>query len=129
VIEVSSFQGIQLSRCFPSPHLRTERDPVSETSCFLVSRIQEDGKVQKPNNSECYTPSSEPFRIYSLTGVDFTTPKEPTYLRFFFRGFPSLSQTVPFEGAEHSPFTPPHLPQLSSHHKIYYPGVTTRLGS
>jgi hypothetical protein len=21
-------------------------------------------KVQKPNNSECYTPSSEPFRIY-----------------------------------------------------------------
>jgi hypothetical protein len=23
------------------------------------------GKVQKPGNSECYTPSSEPFRIYS----------------------------------------------------------------
>jgi hypothetical protein len=25
----------------------TETDPVSETSCFLVSRIPDDGKVQK----------------------------------------------------------------------------------
>jgi hypothetical protein len=28
-------------------HLRTETDPVSETSCFLVSRIPDNGKVQK----------------------------------------------------------------------------------
>jgi hypothetical protein len=29
-----------------------ETDPVSEKSCFLVSRILDDGKVQKPSNSE-----------------------------------------------------------------------------
>jgi hypothetical protein len=27
---------------FPSPHLKTEADPVSETLCFLVFRIQDD---------------------------------------------------------------------------------------
>jgi hypothetical protein len=43
-------------------HLKTETDPVSETSCFL--KYQTMGKVQKPNNSVCYTPSSKPFRIY-----------------------------------------------------------------
>jgi hypothetical protein len=32
-------------------HLRTETDPVSETSYFLFSRIMDDGKVQKPSNS------------------------------------------------------------------------------
>jgi hypothetical protein len=47
---------------FP-PHLRTETDPVFETLCFLVSRIPDDGQSSKPSNSECYTPSSEPFRI------------------------------------------------------------------
>jgi hypothetical protein len=24
-------------------------------------------KVQKPSNNECYTPSSEPFRMYTIT--------------------------------------------------------------
>jgi hypothetical protein len=28
----------------PTPHLRTETDPVSETVCFLVSRIPNDGQ-------------------------------------------------------------------------------------
>jgi hypothetical protein len=32
---------------FPPPHLRTETDPVSETSYFLVSRIPDDGKGPK----------------------------------------------------------------------------------
>jgi hypothetical protein len=42
-----------------------ETDPVSETSCFLVSRIPEDGPSPKtPRNFEYYSPSSEPFRIY-----------------------------------------------------------------
>jgi hypothetical protein len=45
-------------------HLRTETDPVSEISCSLVLRTPDDGKVQEATNSECYTPSSEPFRIY-----------------------------------------------------------------
>jgi hypothetical protein len=35
-----------------------------ETSCFLSPRIPDDEKVQKPSNSDCDTPSSEPFRIY-----------------------------------------------------------------
>jgi hypothetical protein len=43
-----------------------ETDPVSEMLCSLVFRLQGDGQVQKPRNSECYTPSSEPFRIYIL---------------------------------------------------------------
>jgi hypothetical protein len=34
------------------PHLRMETDPVSETSSFLFSRIPNDGKVQKPSNSD-----------------------------------------------------------------------------
>jgi hypothetical protein len=56
-IEVSS-----QSRCLPSPHLMTETDLVSETACLLEYRTM--GKVQKPSDPECYTPSSEPFRIY-----------------------------------------------------------------
>jgi hypothetical protein len=56
-----SYWRLALRRCL-LPHLRTETDPVSETSCFLVSEILDDGKVQKPSNSECYTPSSEPYR-------------------------------------------------------------------
>jgi hypothetical protein len=40
----------------PPFHPRTETDPVSETSCFLVSRIPDEGKVQKKNsNSVLYT--------------------------------------------------------------------------
>jgi hypothetical protein len=42
-------------------------------------------KVQKPSNSECYTPSSEPFRIYSVTECGFVVLLEvidrPTCLR------------------------------------------------
>jgi hypothetical protein len=36
----------QRSSCLP-PHLRTETHPVSETLCFLVSRIPDDGKSPK----------------------------------------------------------------------------------
>jgi hypothetical protein len=32
----------------PLPHLRTETDPVSETLCFLVSRILDNGQSPKP---------------------------------------------------------------------------------
>jgi hypothetical protein len=45
-------------------HLRTETDSVFETSCSVIPRIPDDGKSPKPSNSECDTPSSEPFRIY-----------------------------------------------------------------
>jgi hypothetical protein len=44
-------------------HLRIETDPVSETSCFYFVEHRTMEKVQKPSNSVCYTPSSEPFRI------------------------------------------------------------------
>jgi hypothetical protein len=48
----------------------TKTDPASETSRFLVSRIPDDGKSPKPSNSVCYTPSSEPFRIYCTSYLD-----------------------------------------------------------
>jgi hypothetical protein len=50
------------------PHLRTETDPVSETLCFslVFRKIRTMDKVQKPNISVCYTPSSEPYSIYKL---------------------------------------------------------------
>jgi hypothetical protein len=44
------------------PHLRTQRDPICETSCFIFSRIPDDGKVQKPSNPLCHAPSLESFR-------------------------------------------------------------------
>jgi hypothetical protein len=40
---------------FPSPHLRSERDPVSETLCFLLFRTPEMDNVQKPSDYECYS--------------------------------------------------------------------------
>jgi hypothetical protein len=47
------------------PHLRTERDTVSETLCSLeFFRIPEDRQSQKPSNPECHALSSEAFRIY-----------------------------------------------------------------
>jgi hypothetical protein len=55
VTESSSFKGTEQSRFF-FPHLRTETDPVSETSCFysftlfLITRRMD--KVRKPNISE-----------------------------------------------------------------------------
>jgi hypothetical protein len=39
-------------------------------SFFLVTiKIRTMDKVQKPSNSVCYTPSSEPYRIYMSTCI------------------------------------------------------------
>jgi hypothetical protein len=48
------------------PHLspEDETDPVSETSCFLVSRIPDDGKDQKENSN------SSPACSIIRTGVE-----------------------------------------------------------
>jgi hypothetical protein len=46
----------------PTPHLRTETDPVSETLCSLKYRMPD--KVPKPSNPKWNTPPSEPFKIY-----------------------------------------------------------------
>jgi hypothetical protein len=46
------------------PHLRTETDPVFETlPCLFFVEYRTMDKVQNPSNSECYSQSSEPFRI------------------------------------------------------------------
>jgi hypothetical protein len=45
-------------------HLKTETDPVYETSCFYSTKHRTREKVQKPSNSVCYTPLSEPYKIY-----------------------------------------------------------------
>jgi hypothetical protein len=42
---------------YPTPHLRTEEDPVSETLYSLEYRTK--GDVQKPSTPEWYAPSSE----------------------------------------------------------------------
>jgi hypothetical protein len=60
----SDLEGAQLSRCLSSPpfYLRTETDPVFETSCSFKHRTMD--KVQKRRNSLCYSKSSQPFRNY-----------------------------------------------------------------
>jgi hypothetical protein len=45
-----------------SPHLIAERDLVSKMLCFIVILMID--QVWKASDSECYTPSSELFRIY-----------------------------------------------------------------
>jgi hypothetical protein len=46
VIEVNFFQATQQMRYLP-PNLRTERNPISETPCFLVFRTSDDGQSPK----------------------------------------------------------------------------------
>jgi hypothetical protein len=55
------------TECLPHLHLRSKTGPVSVTLCFLEYRTMV--KVQKPNNSECYTPLSEPFSIYTVLHI------------------------------------------------------------
>jgi hypothetical protein len=56
--------------------LKIIEDNVLETASFLkrplVFRILEDGQNPKPRNSECYTPSLEPFRIYLMSYITTT---------------------------------------------------------
>jgi hypothetical protein len=48
-------------------HLRTEADPVSETSCYLIIlNFRTMDRVQKPISSQCYIQSSGPFKIHIL---------------------------------------------------------------
>jgi hypothetical protein len=62
----------------------SETDPVSETLRFLFVEIRMMDKVQKLCSNECYTPSSEPFRMYlyyldkTCTNVTFYTTN-PTW--------------------------------------------------
>jgi hypothetical protein len=44
--DVSETGSVSFLRCLPPP-LRTETYPVSETSCFLVSRISDEGRSPK----------------------------------------------------------------------------------
>jgi hypothetical protein len=44
----------------------SERDPVSETSCFYFPKYRTMESVQNPSNSVCYTPPSQPFRMYFI---------------------------------------------------------------
>jgi hypothetical protein len=68
-----SLERANISRVrIPPLHLRMETDPVSETQYSLVLlEYQTVGKVQELSNSESYTPSSEPFRIFQ--SVDTAT--------------------------------------------------------
>jgi hypothetical protein len=46
LMKLALFKG--LKRMSPSPHLKTEADPVSETLCFLVFRITDGGQNPDP---------------------------------------------------------------------------------
>jgi hypothetical protein len=65
-------KGTQQSRCLPT-RLRMETSSFQNVlfSSFLEYWTMD--KVQKPSNSECYTRSSEPFRIYQSTVVTQTS--------------------------------------------------------
>jgi hypothetical protein len=61
-------KGANLVGVFSTLHMRTETDPVSETSCFYSQEHRTMEKVQKKtSNYLCYTWSSEPFKIYLLS--------------------------------------------------------------
>jgi hypothetical protein len=57
-------KGPNLVGVFSLLHMRMETDPVSETSCFYSQKYWTMGKIQNPSNFMCYTPSSEPYKIY-----------------------------------------------------------------
>jgi hypothetical protein len=89
-----------------------ETDPVSETSCSLEYLMME--KVQKPSNSVCYTPSSEPFRIYHNTCYELSPARNSTgksvcqsvsqsvcvYLAICCRNSKKFSQNLPLSTAK-----------------------------
>jgi hypothetical protein len=52
VTELNSSKGTQQCRCL-LPHLRTETDPVSETLCFLVFKIPDDGQNHLEPTGKC----------------------------------------------------------------------------
>jgi hypothetical protein len=45
--DVSETGSVSFLRCLSPPHLRTETDSVSETSCFIFSRTPDDGKKSR----------------------------------------------------------------------------------
>jgi hypothetical protein len=70
-----------------SPHLRTETDPLSETLCFLVSRIPDDG--QSPKTQQFWVPAFAHsvymvlLLLYVVISFYFGR-KFPTYFYFLF---------------------------------------------
>jgi hypothetical protein len=52
---------------FSPLHLRTETDPVFETSCFCSQKNTGRWKKSKTPVTMCCTPSSEPYKIYLLS--------------------------------------------------------------
>jgi hypothetical protein len=77
VMHVSSFSGTQQSRCLP---LTWGRKQISFSQTFLFLEYRMKNEVRKPSNSECYTPSSEPFTIYLLLNLIRTGMNEPKVL-------------------------------------------------
>jgi hypothetical protein len=54
-----------------SPSAEEGNRSSSKTLCFLVFRILDNGQSSKSSNSECYMPSSEPFRINNYCCLHF----------------------------------------------------------
>jgi hypothetical protein len=70
--------------------------------CVLYSFNNERWKVQEPSNSECYTPSSEPFKIYSPI---------PNFMKIPFSGYRGITRghSDRYDGANKVKFLQPSL--------------------
>jgi hypothetical protein len=64
VIEVSSLNGPNRVGVFPLTWGRKQTQIPKPCVLLWFLEYRTMDKVQKPSNPECYTPSSEPFRIY-----------------------------------------------------------------
>jgi hypothetical protein len=65
LIEISSFEGAQLNRCFlPPPPPEDGNRSSFRNVVFLLPKHRTMENVQEPSKSVCYTPKSEPYEIY-----------------------------------------------------------------
>jgi hypothetical protein len=77
---------------------RVHEHPCKETSCSLEYQTME--KVQKPSNSMCYAPSSEPFRTNFIPVFPFgfscgiSWNKLPTHISFFVSAHSFITLTL-----------------------------------
>jgi hypothetical protein len=70
MVDLSSFYGTQQSRCFPTLSHEEGNRSFPKRYVLYIPEYQGMDKVQKTNNSECYTPSAAPPKIY-LSDLDW----------------------------------------------------------
>jgi hypothetical protein len=69
-----------------------DKEPVSETSCFLVFRIAGVGQSPKTSDSKYYAPATKPIRVY--TGSTSIAPRNQICCYWFRQTFSLLSTGI-----------------------------------